>query len=83
MYIREEGFSFKFNPSVCKTCPGYCCIGESGYIWVKRNDIESISAYLGFQSSEFIKKYLSRISYKYSIKEVKLNNNYACIFFDE
>ncbi len=39
--------------------------------------------YLGFESSEFINKYLRKISYKYSIKEVKLNNHYACIFFGE
>ncbi len=83
MYIRREGFEFIFNPSVCKSCPGYCCNGESGNIWINRKDVEAISVYLGIQFKEFIENYLSKNSYRYTIKEIKVNNNYACIFYDE
>jgi len=81
--IEKEGFSFKFNPLACIECGGRCCIGESGYIWVKYKEIEKISNYLNLKIEEFAIKYLKRVKSRYSLKEIEIDkNNFACIFFD-
>lgn len=81
--IKVEGYNFAFEPSVCSICRGNCCIGESGYIWINSIEIEKLAFYLKLSSKEFIDKYLFKVGYKYSIKEVKLDeNNFACCFFD-
>ena len=81
-FIQKEGFHFTFNPEACLECPGKCCNGESGNIFVNRKEIEVISKFLGMEVSQFIEEYLIKVSYKFSIKETKTNKNYACIFFD-
>ena len=30
-----DGFDFAFNPAKCAECGGKCCIGESGYVFLK------------------------------------------------
>ncbi|MCP4158471.1 MAG: YkgJ family cysteine cluster protein [Deltaproteobacteria bacterium] len=72
-----------FNPEACKKCNSLCCNGESGYIWVSKSDIKLISRFLKLSSEKFIKKYLYKKSYNYSIKEVKNDKNFACIFYDD
>jgi len=82
--VEKEGFSYKFNPQACIECGGACCIGESGYIWVKYGEIENIANFLGLSIEDFSLKYLRRVNSRYSLKEVKVGvDNYACIFFDE
>lgn len=81
--IKKEGFNFGFEASVCNTCKGNCCIGESGYIWISSQEINALAKKLNLDINELKAKYLDKISYKYSIKEIKLEqNNYACCFFD-
>jgi uncharacterized protein len=80
--IKKEGFNFTFNPKACESCQGNCCIGESGYIWVSPQNIKEISQYLNISQSEFITKYLSKIGYRYTIKEQKYQNGYRCVFFN-
>ena len=82
-FIQKEGFNFKFNPEACIECPGKCCNGKSGNIFVNSEEIEAISKFLGIEVSKFIEEYLIKVSYKFSIKEIKTNKNYACIFFDK
>lgn len=81
--IREEGFNFQFNPQACKHCQGRCCNGESGNVFVNKDEIKTMSRFLKIDPSEFIKEYLKKVSYKFSIKEIKTTNNYACVFFDD
>ncbi len=81
--IFHEEFDFSFDPSTCSQCDGNCCIGESGYIWINPTEIEVLALYLGITKEELIQKYLFKVGYKYSIKEIKLDaNNYICCFFD-
>ncbi|WP_418180441.1 YkgJ family cysteine cluster protein [Aliarcobacter lanthieri] len=81
--IKEDGYNFAFKASVCNICQGNCCIGESGYIWINKNEIENLANYFKLGIEELKEKYLFKVGYKYSIKEVKLGkNSFACCFFD-
>lgn len=81
--IIKEGFDFAFDPKGCESCKGNCCIGESGYIWISTNEIQILALQLNLSVEELKNRYLNKIGYKYSIKEVKLDsNNFACCFFN-
>ncbi len=81
--VKKDGFNFAFNPKGCDSCAGNCCIGESGYIWINPTEIEALALHLKLSTEDLKVKYLNKISYKYSIKEVQLSkDNYACCFFD-
>ncbi len=81
--IKKEGFDFAFKLGECESCGGNCCIGESGYIWINKLEIEALSKHLNLDVDKFVSIYLNKIGYKYSIKEVKLaQDNFACCFFD-
>ena len=80
--ITKEGFNFSFDPLACKECGGRCCTGESGYIWVNPLEIQKIANFLNMTQEEFKNSFLIKVGYKYSIKEKKFEDGYACIFFD-
>lgn len=81
--IKKDGYKFSFTPTVCSSCQGNCCIGESGYIWINKDEISLLSRYLKISIEELKIKYLYKKGYKYSIKEVQLSsNNFACCFFN-
>jgi len=81
--LKHDDYSYKFDEIRCASCEGNCCIGESGYIWITKAEIEKLAIYLNISIEELTDKYLFKVGYKYSIKEKQLSqNNYACIFFD-
>ena len=80
--VTKEGFSYGFIPSACLSCQGRCCTGESGYIYVNKNEIERIAAFLKIDKESFISEYLFKKGYRYSIKEREINGEFECIFFD-
>jgi Fe-S-cluster containining protein len=81
--LKQEGYDFIFDGSLCSTCNGNCCIGESGYIWISKEEIVKLAEHLKLSVEDFSMTYLIKVGYKYSIKEVELNsNNFACSFFD-
>lgn len=81
--ITEEGYDFTFDPSTCSRCPGTCCLGDSGYVWVTTSEIKKLSTFLNITVDTLHKYYLTKYQYKYSINEIQLaENSYACIFFD-
>ncbi len=80
--IQKKGFDLKFDPGACRQCQGRCCNGKSGNIFVNKTEIEEISHFLKIETSTFVEDFLKKVSYKLSIKEVKANHNYACVFFD-
>ncbi|PHO11214.1 MULTISPECIES: YkgJ family cysteine cluster protein [Malaciobacter] len=83
MILKENGYNYCFDANVCSSCQGNCCIGESGYIWITKEEIDNLSRYLNISLEELRLKYLKKVAYKYSLKEIKLEeNNYACVFFD-
>jgi len=81
--MRKETFSYAFDASKCDECAGKCCTGESGNIFVNSTEIEKISEHLNLSNENFVKDYLRKVGYKYSIKEVKKEDSYECLFFDE
>jgi Fe-S-cluster containining protein len=80
--IKKESFPYAFKPSACESCEGKCCTGESGYIYVTKNEIEKISELLNLSVNDFGVKYLFKKGYKYSIKEVQIEDSYECVFYD-
>jgi len=81
--IKQEGFSYSFNPAKCEECGGKCCTGESGYIWINSIEMQRLATHLKISVDELKQNYLIKEGYRYSIKEKKIEeNNYACLFFD-
>ena len=80
--MKEEEFDYSFNPNACESCQGRCCTGESGYIYVSKNEIQKISTLLNLDVKLFVEKYLFKKMYKYSIKEIQYNDSFECIFYD-
>ncbi|HHT9154779.1 MAG TPA: YkgJ family cysteine cluster protein [Candidatus Tripitaka sp. YC43] len=60
----KDGLRFQ-----CQRC-GNCCRGETGYVWTTPGEIKNIVLYLGLQAEEFARKYLKRIGYRFSLKEL-------------
>jgi Fe-S-cluster containining protein len=80
--MQQEGYPYAFDPKACEECQGRCCIGESGYIYVSKTEIEAIAKLLNLNVNEFAVKYLFKKGYKYSIKENKFEDSYECVFYD-
>ena len=80
--MKKEGYPYAFNASACSEYAGRCCTGESGYIYVTKNEIFKIAELLNLDVNDFAVKYLFKKGYKYSIKENKFNDSYECVFYD-
>lgn len=81
--IKKEGFDFAFDPQGCHSCLGNCCIGESGNIWINKEEIKRLAEHLHMSEASVVSTFLEKRGYKYSIKEEQLSKeNFACIFFD-
>ena len=80
--MKKDGFSYSFNPHTCSTCNGRCCTGESGYIYVTQDEIFKIADLLDLKTHDFVREYLFKVNYKYSIKERKFGESYECVFYD-
>ena len=81
--MKKNGFNYAFDPNGCNSCAGNCCIGENGYIWINAQEIQILALHLKISVEDLKFRYLNKIGYKYSIKEIQLgHNNYACCFFD-
>ena len=81
--IQKDGFSFAFNTNACSSCNGACCRGESGYIWLSKDEIVSIASYLQLDVHDFLQDYCKKEGYRYTLKELKQTGEYFCIFFEE
>ena len=80
--IKKESYPYAFDSSACNTCEGRCCTGESGYIYVTKDEIKAIAEVLNLDINELRVKYLFKKGYKYSIQELKYNDSYECVFYD-
>jgi len=81
--IEHKDYHYKFDELKCSACEGNCCIGESGYIWITKQECEKLASYLNISLEELGIKYLLKVGYKYSIKEKQISQaSYACEFFD-
>ena len=80
--IKKESYPYAFDSSACNTCEGRCCTGESGYIYVTKDEIKAIAEVLNLDINELRVKYLFKKGYKYSIEDLKYNDSYECVFYD-
>lgn len=81
--MTKDNYPYSFNPMACGDCEGRCCTGESGYIYVSKEEILSIAKLLELEVNEFVKKYLFKKGYKYSIKERQNGESFECVFYDK
>ncbi|MGX2983123.1 YkgJ family cysteine cluster protein [Helicobacter sp. 23-1045] len=81
--LTKDGFGFSFNPSKCAECGGKCCIGESGYIFLSKDEMGKIAEFLGLNFGDFTSRFVRQVGVKYSLIEKPYQNGFACIFFDE
>jgi len=81
-YVSEKGYDYVFDSEKCKTCGGKCCIGESGYIWVTQEEQVIISQYSNIEIDELRQNYFRKYHNGYSVKDIKVNGKYCCVFFD-
>lgn len=82
MKIYKKGYNYSFDPKACESCAGNCCIGESGYIWTTPQEILDISNFLEISLDKFYERYLKKVKYRFSLKEIEYNGGYRCIFFN-
>ena len=78
--IQRYGFDFSFNPYACKECPGKCCSGESGNIWVTQYEMRLISSFLRINLIDCIQKYFTTHNNRITNKERLTESGYECIF---
>lgn len=69
----EEGLRFR-----CTGC-GDCCTGESGFVWVNKQEIAALAERLGMEIEQFEARYVQRVGIRKSLKEYA---NGDCVFFD-
>ena len=81
--LKSNKFPFAFNSDACNSCKGYCCRGESGHIWINREELEKIASFLQINLIDFINEYLIKIENRWSLKEKNINDEHTCNFFDE
>ena len=62
----------------CTGC-GDCCTGAPGYVWVNREEIETLAVHLGITRAEFEEKYVRAVGVRKSLVEYE---NGDCVFFD-
>lgn len=78
----KEGFEFGFDDLACKACGGKCCTGESGNIFADKDELERLRVFLGLERKEFSQRYLRKVGLRFSFKERKFEDGYACVFFN-
>jgi len=81
--IQHDSYPYAFDPSACQDCQGRCCTGESGYIFVSKNEIVAIAKLLNMELNDFGRTYLFKKGYKYSLKERLVGDSYECVFYDK
>ena len=69
----REGLHFS-----CMQC-GNCCGGAPGYVWITKEEIGRVSAFLGRTDGWLDEKHLRRIRLRYSLTE---KENGDCVFLE-
>lgn len=80
--LYRAGFEFGFDPAACAACPGLCCSGEPGKIWVNEKEIAEISHFLGIPPVDLIHTCLYRVEGRLSIRERRAEDGFRCIFLE-
>lgn len=81
--LREKSRAW-YGPGLAFECTGcgQCCAGpEEGFVWVTRQEIDAISAFLKIPSDEFVRRYVRRLWGRQSL--VMRPDNMDCPFLAE
>jgi Fe-S-cluster containining protein len=65
----------RFNCTAC----GDCCTGAPGYVWVRKEDIQTLAESLDMEVDAFERKYVRRVGIRKSLVEFPGGD---CVFFD-
>jgi len=52
----------------CSQC-GNCCTGGPGFVWISREEIVRLSAFLRLTPQEVVEKYCRKVDGRFSLKE--------------
>ena len=80
--VRQEGFSFGFNPAACNNCNSRCCRGASGNIWVTHREMEAICDFSGTNIIDGLGAYFIKRQNRFSIREKNMSGEWHCIFLE-
>jgi hypothetical protein len=69
----QDGLKFK-----CTQC-GACCTGETGYVWVNKQEVGAIAELRGESVEEVLERYVRRVGVRHSLLE---RTNGDCVFYD-
>lgn len=82
MNIEQTGYPYRFDPHTCQACPGNCCRGQEGYIWVTVEEIERQAAFMRMALEDFIREFIRRAEGRFSLQERISRGEYLCCFFN-
>jgi Fe-S-cluster containining protein len=80
--IKKKGFNYAFDADACIICKGKCCTGKSGYIWIKKEEILTLAEFLKIKDEDFVLQYLSKVGFRYTLKEIPFQDGFSCVLFD-
>ena len=80
--MTTQDFPYQFDPNACKTCSGRCCRGFGGYVWISAEELEKMATARGMDADSFSNQYVRQAHGKLSLKEVIINGEHLCCFFD-
>lgn len=63
----------------CTSC-GNCCTGVPGYVDFSPSELEAMARYLGLVPDEFLRRYARRRKGWWTLREIKTEESYDCIF---
>ena len=79
----RPGYDFQFDASACEQCPGHCCRGTSGYVFLSKSQIEALCDHLCLSHDDFSHRFLRKVGHRYALQEVEIEKgDFACIFLD-
>ncbi len=73
MYYFENGLKFE-----CIQC-GKCCMGDPGYVFLFRDEVDRIAKFLKISKEEFLEKFTKTYASFYSLTE---QENGDCVFLE-
>ncbi len=68
----HEGLRFR-----CTGCGG-CCTGDPGYVWVNRDEIETLAETVGMEPAEFVASFVRSVGRRRSLVELPSGD---CVFY--
>lgn len=66
----------------CSQC-GNCCTGGPGFVWMTKEEIVKLAAFLKITPAETVEQYCRKIDGRFSLNEVNNNGSYDCVFLKD